>query len=185
MKVIAGLGNPGIEYAETRHNAGFVLVDNLAEEWGWDFRPKYQGLLAEGQLSGVRVLLIKPQTYMNLSGRSVRELMGFYKIAAADLLVIHDDLDLPLGKIRLRRKGSAGGHRGILSLLAELGTEDFWRLKIGIDRPPAGWQTANYVLGRFSSAEIEPLEEALTKAEQAVKLWLEGETDKAMNLYNR
>ncbi|KLU62054.1 peptidyl-tRNA hydrolase [Peptococcaceae bacterium CEB3] len=185
MKVIAGLGNPGPEYAETRHNVGFVLVDNLAELWRWDFRPKYHGLMAMGEVSGERVVLFKPQTYMNLSGRAVRELAGFYKIPASEILVVHDDLDLGLGRMRLRRLGGAGGHRGVLSLLAELGTEDFWRLRIGIGRPPAGWEAAAYVLGRFLPEEIEPLEGVLDKAGQAAGVWLTGDTAAAMNRYNR
>lgn len=185
MKVVAGLGNPGIEYAETRHNIGFVLADILAEAWSLSFRPKHQGLLAEGLWHGERVLLFKPQTYMNLSGRAVRELMSFYKIPTEELLVIHDDLDLELGKIRLRSKGSAGGHNGIRSLLAELGTELFWRLKIGIGRPPQGWETANFVLGRFRDEEIGLIEDALVKAEKLVQFWLSGESEKGMNLYHR
>ncbi|CAA7599895.1 aminoacyl-tRNA hydrolase [Acididesulfobacillus acetoxydans] len=185
MKVIAGLGNPGPEYAETRHNVGFVLVDNLAKRWGWDFRPKYHGLMAMGEVSGERVVLFKPQTYMNLSGRAVRELAGFYKIPASEILVVHDDLDLALGRMRLRRRGGAGGHRGVLSLLAELGAEDFWRLRIGIGRPPAGWEAAAYVLGRFLPGEIELLEGVLAKAEQAAGVWLTGDTAEAMNRYNR
>ncbi|MHB1652472.1 MAG: aminoacyl-tRNA hydrolase [Desulfitobacteriaceae bacterium] len=185
MKVIAGLGNPGVEYAETRHNAGFVLVDNLAEEGQLDFRSKFQGLLVEGQWNGERVFLFKPQTYMNLSGRALRDLVAFYKILAEDILVVHDDMDLPLGKIRLRNRGSAGGHNGIRSIITELGTEEFWRLKLGIGRPPADWAAPDYVLGRFRPEEILSFEEALTKAEKAVQLWLTGQSSKAMNVYNR
>ncbi|HZK86113.1 MAG TPA: aminoacyl-tRNA hydrolase, partial [Desulfosporosinus sp.] len=135
MKVIVGLGNPGPQYAETRHNVGFLLVDLLAEVYTLQFRAKFQGLWTEGNVHGERILLLKPQTFMNLSGRSVRELMNFYKIPGNDLLIVHDDLDLPLGKIRLRDQGGAGGHNGIKSILTELGSEKFWRLKLGVGRP--------------------------------------------------
>ncbi len=185
MKVVVGLGNPGIDYAETRHNVGFVLVDMLAEAWGLSFRSKYQGLLAEGAWRGERIFLFKPQTYMNLSGRAVRELTAFYKIPPQELLVVHDDLDLSLGKIRLRPQGSAGGHNGIRSLLAELGTELFWRLKLGIGRPPQGWESAKFVLGRFADEEIPLFEDALGKSGELVQLWLSGESEKGMNLYHR
>lgn len=185
MKVITGLGNPGIEYAETRHNVGFVLIDNLAEKLGLDFKPKFQGMLAEGQQNGEKIFLFKPQTYMNLSGRAIRELVHFYKIPNPNALIVYDDMDLPLGKMRLRDKGSAGGHKGIRSIIMEWGTEEFWRLKIGIGRPPAGWEAPNFVLGRFAPQEIPVFEEALEKAEKAALLWLSGESTKAMNLYNR
>lgn len=185
MKVIVGLGNPGGEYAETRHNAGFLVVDMLAESLKLDFRAKYQGLVAEGQINGERFFLLKPQTYMNLSGRAVRELTNFYKIPGPEILVIHDDMDLPLGKIRFREKGSPGGHNGIRSIIGELGTEEFWRLKIGVGRPPAQWDPARYVLTPFAKEEIPALEEVLARAEKAVPMWLSGEKVQAMNLFNR
>jgi len=185
MRVVAGLGNPGIEYRETRHNVGFVLVDMLAQEWKLDFKPKYQGLFAETVWEEERVFLLKPQTYMNLSGRAVKELLGFYKVPMANFLVIHDDMDLPVGRIRLRQRGSSGGHNGIRSVIAETGTEEFWRLKVGIGRPPAAWDPARFVLAPFGADEIKSLEEALGRAVAAVKLWLRGESSTAMNLYNR
>ncbi|MHB8126039.1 MAG: aminoacyl-tRNA hydrolase [Desulfitobacteriaceae bacterium] len=185
MKTIIGLGNPGIEYAETRHNVGFLALDGLVEALNLGFRVKYQGLLAEGQIAGERVLLLKPQTFMNLSGRSVRDLANFYKISGEDLLVVHDDLDLPLGKIRLRNQGSAGGHNGIRSIIVELGTEKFWRLKIGVNRPPEQWDAARYVLSPFFPKEIPDLEEVLNRVEKAITLWVGGNHNKAMNLYNK
>lgn len=185
MKLIAGLGNPGGQYAETRHNVGFLLLDILAEDLKLDFRPKFQGLMAEAQISGEKIYLLKPQTFMNLSGRSVRELAQFYKIRTEDILVAYDDMDLPLGRLRMRNSGSAGGHNGIKSMIAELGVEDFWRLKIGIGRPPVGWDSARYVLAPFAKEELTPLEETLERGIQAVTLWAKGDGVKAMNQFNR
>lgn len=185
MKVIVGLGNPGPQYSETRHNVGFLLVDCLAEIHNLQFHAKFQGLLAEGTIKGERIFLLKPQTFMNLSGRSVRELVNFYKISVQDLLVIHDDMDLPLAKIRFRDQGSPGGHNGIRSIIAELGTEKFWRLKLGVGRPPKEWDPARFVLSSFTEEEIKSVEEMLERAEKAAQLWINGETNKAMNLYNR
>jgi PTH1 family peptidyl-tRNA hydrolase len=185
MKAVIGLGNPGPQYAVSRHNAGFLAIDRLAEDLGLVFKPRYQGLTAEAQIAGEKVFFLKPQTFMNLSGRSVRELAAFYKLAPEDILVLHDDLDLPLGKIRLRQRGGAGGHNGLRSLMAELGTENFWRLKIGVSRPPEQWDTADYVLAPFSNTELTVLNEVLERVQKAVMLWLGGEHVKAMNLYNR
>lgn len=185
MKVIVGLGNPGGQYAETRHNVGFMLADSVAVALKADFRPKYQGLFAEISLDKERIYLLKPQTYMNLSGRALLDLVRFYKISAEDVLVIHDDMDLPLGKIRLRNQGSPGGHNGIRSIIGELGTEKFWRLKIGVGRPPEHWDPAHYVLSPFSGDEVPVLKEVLERSEKALRLWAEGESEKAMNLYNR
>jgi len=185
MKVVAGLGNPGREYADTRHNVGFMLVDMIALAYRLDLRPKFQGLIAEGQSEGERFFLFKPQTFMNLSGRAMQELVKFYKIKGADILVVYDDMDLPLGRTRLRPQGSSGGHNGIRSIIGELGTEEFWRLKMGIGRPPEHWDPARYVLSQFTSEELPILKDALERAQKAVYLWLAGEGDKAMNLYNR
>lgn len=198
MKVIVGLGNPGPQYAETRHNIGFLLVDILAEAYNLQFRAKFQGLWAAGNVQGEQALFLKPTTFMNLSGRSVRALTDFYKIRGDDLLVVHDDIDLPLGKIRFRARGSAGGHNGIKSILAELGTDKFWRLKLGVGHPAQsadvevggspykpGTTVIEHVLSPFAPDEIRPLEEMLERAEKAVDLWIKGETERAMNLYNR
>ncbi|HWQ70996.1 MAG TPA: aminoacyl-tRNA hydrolase [Desulfitobacteriaceae bacterium] len=184
MKTIIGLGNPGTEYAKTRHNIGFAALDRLVKDLNLVFRAKYQGLVAEGQIAGERVLFLKPQTFMNLSGYSVREAVNFYKLAAEDLLVLHDDIDIPFGKIRLRNHGSAGGHNGIRSIIEVLGTETFWRVKIGVNRPPEQWDTARYVLSPFSPEELRDLEEILDRVEKAAILWAGGNQNKAMNLYN-
>lgn len=185
MKVIVGLGNPGPQYAETRHNVGFLLVDLLAESHRFVFHSKFQGLWAEGIVEGERLLLLKPQTFMNLSGRSVREIVNFYKVSGENLLIVHDDMDLPLGKMRLRNQGGAGGHNGIKSILGELGTEKFWRLKLGVGRPPIEWDPARYVLSSFAEDEIPKLDEVLGYAEKASNLWIKGEADRAMNLFHR
>ncbi|SPF54178.1 Peptidyl-tRNA hydrolase [Candidatus Desulfosporosinus infrequens] len=192
MKVIVGLGNPGPQYAETRHNIGFLLVDRLAEAYNLQYRAKFQGLWTEGKVEGERFLILKPQTFMNLSGRSVRELTNFYKVLGEDLLIVQDDMDLPLGKIRLRDQGSAGGHNGIKSILAELGTEKFWRLKLGVGRPPARnsnheprTMTIDHVLSPFAKDELMQLDEVLERAEKATNLWIKGETSRVMNLYHR
>ena len=185
MKIITGLGNPGPQYAETRHNIGFLVVDMLAEMFKLEFRPKFQGLWADGNIEGVRVMLLKPMTYMNLSGRSLRELVSFYKIQEEDILIAYDDMDLPLGKIRFRNRGSAGGHNGMKSVLRELETDNFWRLKIGVGRPSAEWDPAGYVLAPFTAEEEPTLEEVLERVEKAVLLWLKGEVVQAMNVYNR
>lgn len=185
MKVIVGLGNPGPQYAETRHNIGFLLIDRVAEANNLEFRQKFQGLLAESSVKGDRIFLLKPQTFMNLSGSSVSELAHFYKIAEDDILIIHDDMDLSFGKLRLRNQGSAGGHNGIKSILADLGTEKFWRLKLGVGRPPKDWDPARYVLSSFAEEEISVLGDLLGNAEKVIKLWIQGETGRAMNLYHR
>lgn len=185
MKAVIGLGNPGPQYTLSRHNVGFLAVDRLTEDLGLVFKAKYQGLMAEGQIAGEKVLFLKPQTFMNLSGRSVKGLVAFYKPAAEDILVLHDDIDLPLGKIRLRQRGGAGGHNGLRSIMSELGTEDFWRFKIGVSRPPEQWDTADYVLAPFLDTELTVLDEVLERVQKAVLLWLGGDSAKAMNLYNR
>ena len=185
MKVIVGLGNPGVQYAETRHNIGFLFIDGWAEILGLQFRAKFQGLWTDTTVQGERIILLKPQTFMNLSGRSVRELIDFYKVDPSDVLVLHDDMDLPLGKLRLRNQGSAGGHNGIRSILAELGTEGFWRLKLGVGRPPKEWDPARYVLAPFESGELKTVEDLLERAEKVISLWIKGDAERAMNLYHR
>jgi PTH1 family peptidyl-tRNA hydrolase len=199
MRVIVGLGNPGPQYAETRHNIGFMLIDLLAAGYKLQFRAKFQGLWTEGNVEGKRIMLLKPQTFMNLSGRSVRELTNFYKIPGEDLLIVHDDIDLSFGKIRLRAQGSAGGHNGIKSILAELGTDKFWRLKLGVGRPSiqipqSDLRDSNcepqttiidHVLSPFVEDQITQLEDMLGRAEKATNLWINGEIERAMHLYHR
>lgn len=185
MKIVVGLGNPGREYAATRHNVGFMTADRLADRWGvGSWRERYNAMVGEYRGDDT-VLLVKPQTYMNLSGRAVAALMSWYKLAPADLIVIYDDLDLPAGKIRLRSAGGAGGHRGIESILYELGSDAFGRVRIGIGRPPAFMETADYVLSRFSKEEEPLMAEAITRAAAAVEAILKDGLAKAANEYSK
>ncbi|UWG97727.1 aminoacyl-tRNA hydrolase [Dehalobacter sp. DCM] len=185
MKAIVGLGNPGVKYSRTKHNAGFMVLDNIAKEEGLVFRSGFRGQAAEAKKDGERIFYLKPQTYMNLSGLAAAELVNYYKIAPQDILVIHDDMDLPLGRLRLRSKGSAGGHNGIKSLIAELGIQDFWRLKIGVGRPKLETDVVDHVLTSFAKQEAEIFEEAIIRAVKVSALWCQGRQDEAMNLYNR
>jgi PTH1 family peptidyl-tRNA hydrolase len=185
MKIVVGLGNPGQEYGATRHNIGFMAVDKLAERWGiTSWRERYTAAVAEYR-GEETVLLVKPQTFMNLSGRAAVPLAAFYKVAYEDIIVIYDDLDLPTGKLRLRLKGGSGGHRGIESLIYESGKDDFCRVRIGIGRPPEGWETANYVLGRFSAEEVPVITQAIGQAADAVECILKEGFNKAMNKFNK
>ncbi|MDF2875814.1 MAG: pth [Sporomusa sp.] len=185
MKIIVGLGNPGQEYSATRHNIGFMAVDKLADKWAiTPWRERYNALVAEYR-GEETVLLVKPLTYMNLSGRAVAPLAAFYKVQYGDITVIYDDLDLPAGRLRLRLKGGSGGHRGIESMLYELGKDDFARVRIGIGRPPQGWETANYVLGRFTTEEAPAISQALDQAAGAVECILQEGFTKAMNKFNK
>lgn len=185
MKAVIGLGNPGLRYHNTKHNAGFMLLDHIVQEMKLVYRNDFRGKMAEGRLEGEKVLLLKPYTYMNLSGLAVVQLAGFYKVSPHDILVIHDDLDLPLGRIRLRPKGSSGGHKGLKSIIAELGSQEFWRLKIGVGRPQEEGDIVSHVLSSFKKDEKVIIREALNRAGNAVQLWLKDEGEQAMNIYNR
>lgn len=186
MKLIVGLGNPGLDYLNTRHNAGFAVVDLLAnrlkikvDEW------RYESFLGRGRIAGEAVVLQKPQTYMNLSGRAVRQALQGLGAGSGDLLVIHDDLDLPLGRLRMRLRGGPGGHNGIKSIISALETEEFTRLRFGIGRPPAGGTAADYVLEEFSPAEQELFDLITDKAGEAVRVVLTEGVAAAMNRFNR
>lgn len=185
MKLIVGLGNPGRKYEKTRHNIGFSVIDQLSERFQIPVnKEKFRGLIGEGVISGEKVVLLKPLTYMNLSGESVRPAMDWYRAELDELLVIYDDLDLPLGKIRLRLKGSSGGHNGMKSIINHLGTDHFKRLKIGIDRPPAGMSVPNYVLAPFTSEEQPHVEQVISEASEAVETWLTEDFLQVMNQFN-
>lgn len=187
MKLIAGLGNPGPRYASSRHNVGFQVADELARRWGLDltrYDRHFDGLLGETQRGAERVLLLKPATYMNLSGRSVAAAWRFYKLALPDLLIVHDDLDLPLGQLRLRAGGSAGGHRGLDDVLRQLGSPEVPRLRIGIGKVHRD-ATVDYVLGRFDPDEQPAAAAAVARAADAVECWLTAGLAAAMNRYNR
>ena len=186
MKLIVGLGNPGRDYSATRHNVGFMAVDELARRWNiTNWKQKYNAEVAEYRLDGDVIMLVKPQTYMNLSGTAISELARFYKIPAHDVVVIFDDLDLPAGRLRLRTKGGSGGHRGIESLLTHMGSAEFPRIRIGIGRPPAGWEVVDYVLSRFAAEEQPLLTEVIGKAADAVEYSLKHGFTKAMNAFNK
>lgn len=185
MKIIVGLGNPGREYEATRHNIGFMVVEQLARTLGISTgRTKERALVAESQVKGEKVLLVKPLTYMNLSGEAVGALLRWYKLDPADLIVIHDDLDLPPGKLRIRQQGGPGGHNGIKSIIRLLGTEKFVRIKLGIGRPHPGQESADYVLNRFNAEERDLIGEAVAKGAEAVLYLLENGPVAAANLYN-
>lgn len=187
MKVIVGLGNPGKEYEETRHNAGFMVIERLAKAWGVTAKQesRFECLLGEGRVGSEKVILVEPLTYMNLSGRAVQKVLAYYKLTADDLLVVYDDFALPLGTLRVRITGSAGGHNGISSIIQCLGTQSFPRLRVGVGPLPRGASTTNFVLGKFGSAERLLLETALANAEEAVELALRQGYSEAMQRFNK
>ncbi|KPB03493.1 peptidyl-tRNA hydrolase [Bacillus sp. CHD6a] len=186
MKVFVGLGNPGRQYEETRHNIGFMVIDELADKWNIPLtQSKFKGIFGQGTINGEKVLLVKPLTYMNLSGECVRPLLDFYKLDVEDLVVIYDDLDLPAGKLRLRQKGSAGGHNGIKSLIQHLQTQNFDRIRMGIDRPKNGPSISDYVLGRFHADERPAIDDSVKKAAEACEESLSKEFLQVMNTFNQ
>ena len=200
MKLVVGLGNPGREYAGTRHNVGWEVLDELAGRLGWtaggsegfekQARTKFDGLAVDGTVSlhstggTEKVLLLKPLTFMNLSGKSVQAAMAFYQIAAADILVVLDDLALPTGKLRLRSGGSSGGHNGLKDIERVLATDQYPRLRIGIDAPPPRIPGRDYVLGRFSEEQRKLLGPALARAGGAIVTWMDKGINAAMNQFN-
>ncbi len=186
MYVIAGLGNPSGRYEKTRHNIGFDTIDRIAEEYHITMNEiRYQSVCGSGIIGGQKVLLMKPLTYMNNSGEAVGAAMRFYKLdPASQLLVIYDDISLAPGNIRIRMKGSAGGHNGIKSILAHVGTEAFARIKVGVGQKPDGWDLADYVLGRFGKEDRKLVDEAIEQVVSAAGLMAVGQADKAMNDYN-
>ena len=186
MYIIAGLGNPGREYENTRHNAGFASLDALAKRHGIELTTrKCQALAGSGYIDGQKVLLVKPQTYMNLSGESLRAACDFFKVDPEEgLIVIYDDISLAPGQLRVRKKGSAGGHNGIKNIIAQLGTQNFLRVKVGVGEKPAGWDLADYVLGHFSKEEQVLMEEAFLRAADAASALLTEDVERVMNQYN-
>ena len=181
MKLIVGLGNPGMEYVHTRHNVGFDTVNLFAKKKGFKFSRKGKAMVSENNIEGEKVVLLKPLTFMNLSGEAVARIMNTYNVTDEDLIVVCDDLDLPLGKIRIRRKGSGGGHRGLNSIIDCIKSNNFCRLRVGIGREG---DTVNYVLGRFSSSDRKIMEEAFERAVGALEALLTETVDKVMNDYN-
>ena len=186
MYIIVGLGNPGEKYDNTRHNCGFLTIDALAKKHNLDFQEsKQKALVAKGVINGEKVILAKPLTFMNLSGESVRALTDYYKVDyESEVIIVYDDISLPVGNLRIRKKGSAGGHNGIKSIISHLGSDNFIRIKVGVGEKPKGYDLADYVLGHFSSEEQVMMQEAFNKGAEAVETIMESGPDKAMNKYN-
>lgn len=187
MFIIAGLGNPDRQYEGTRHNAGFDVIDRIAEKYNIAVdTKKHRAYIGKGIIDGQKVILAKPQTYMNLSGESIRSLVDYYKIDEEnELLVVYDDISLDVGQLRIRAKGSAGGHNGIKNIIAHLGTQVFLRIKVGVGEKPKGYDLADYVLGHFSKAEREQMEEGYDHAVRAAEMIVSGQLSEAMNEFNR
>lgn len=184
-RLIVGLGNPGQQYAETRHNIGFAIVDLLAEKHGLKFNKMMnRAIIAIGEIDGEKVVLAKPQTFMNDSGSAVSPIARFYKIALPDLMVIYDELDIPFAQLRMRPFGGNGGHNGMKSIIARLGSQEFPRLRVGIGRPPGKMDPASFVLQPFSAAEREEIAETSERAARGLVIWLKSGIDRAMNFIN-
>lgn len=183
--LVVGLGNPGPNYTQTRHNAGFLFVDALAKQLGVTItRSKFNGLVAEATIGSQRVLLVKPQTYMNESGKCVAEAANFYKVEASHILVAHDDVSLDVGKLRIRRQGSAGGHNGLKSIIAHIGSDGFPRLKLGVGNNQFP-DLADWVLAKFPASDLALMEQTIEKAKKATELIIADQIEQAMNLYSK
>ncbi len=185
MFVIVGLGNPGKDYAGTRHNIGFEVIYNIADKFSIRLdREKFKAIIGEGKIDGEKVMLVMPLTYMNLSGDSVKDILSFYKLTNEDIVIVYDDISLDVGKIRVRSKGSAGGHNGIKNIINKIGTENFKRVRVGVGEKPEKWDLADYVLSRFTKDEDKAIIEAIEKSTEAVEIIVKDGIDKAMNKYN-
>jgi len=183
--VIAGLGNPGKKYHYTRHNVGFLVVDILSEKYNINITQiKHKALIGTGMIEDKKIILVKPQTFMNNSGESIREVVEWYKIPLQQLIIIYDDMDLPLGKLRIRSKGSAGTHNGMKSVIYHLQSENFPRIRVGIDKNPEGIDTIDYVLGEFSKDEKKIIFDSLIKAAEAAVTIITAGINEAMNMFN-
>ena len=187
MRVIIGLGNPGDTYKGTRHNVGFETIDKLSFDFNIKLKNnrRFRAHIGEGRISQTPVLLAKPQTYMNLSGQSVKAILSYYKLPPSEIIVVYDDVSLPVGDIRVREKGSAGGQKGMIDIIAKLGLDEFPRVRIGIGEKPENWDLADYVLSRFPKSEWEAMIQGVTKAGDAVGFILREGTAAAMNEFNR
>lgn len=185
MRMVVGLGNPGRKYAGTRHNAGFLVVERLAQRWGIDPERKQLGaLVGTGRVREVPTLLVRPQGFMNLSGQPSRALMDFYKVQLSDVLVVHDEVDLPFGAVRVKSGGGHGGHNGLRDLHKHLGSPEYGRVRVGVGRPPEGWETADYVLGAWTTSESSELPSVIDTACDAVETTLTAGLIAAMNQFN-
>lgn len=186
MYIIVGLGNPTREYQATRHNIGWDAITRLSDDYKIPMNSrKHKAICGSGYIEGEKVLLAQPLTYMNLSGECVRELVDYYKISLQELIVIYDDISLEVGQLRIRKKGSAGGQKGMKSIIEQLGTDEFTRIKVGVGDKPVGWDLADYVLSRFKEDEQPIIREALKKASDACRVIITSGIDAAMNQYNK
>ena len=187
MHIIIGLGNPGNTYRGTRHNVGFETIDKLSHDMGIKLKSnrRFHAHVGEGRMGQSQVLLVKPQTYMNLSGHSAQAILAYYKLPPSAIIVVYDDISLPVGDIRVRERGSAGGQKGMVDILARLGTDEFPRVRIGIGNKPENWDLADYVLSRFTKPEQEAMIHGVTKARDAVGFILKEGVTAAMNEFNR
>ena len=187
MYLIVGLGNPGKQYEKTRHNIGFDFIDALADKYNISvLEAKHKALIGKGVIEGQKVILVKPMTYMNLSGESIRQVLDFYKMdEEEELIVVYDDISLAPGGLRIRKKGSAGGHNGIKNIIQHLGHDKFLRIKVGVGEKPKDWDLVDYVLGRFTTDERKLVDEAIEVAVEATKLMMTLGADEAMNRCNR
>lgn len=187
MYVIVGLGNPGRKYENTRHNTGFMVIDEAVEQYHIHaVEKKHKALIGKGIIGGEKVLLVKPQTFMNLSGESVREIIDYYKIEEkTELIVISDDISLDVGALRIRKKGSAGGHNGLKNIMLHLGHDEFQRIRVGVGKKPAEYDLVDYVLGHFGKEETAPMEESIRNAAKALEVMITEGVDAAMNQFNK
>ncbi|WWR16006.1 aminoacyl-tRNA hydrolase [Lachnospiraceae bacterium JLR.KK008] len=187
MVIIAGLGNPGQKYKDTRHNTGFSVIDVIAEKHGIAvLEKKHKAMIGKGYIDGQKVILAKPQTYMNLSGESLRELVDYYKVNETEqMIVIYDDISMDVGQLRIRKKGSAGGHNGIKNIISHMGHDTFLRIKVGVGEKPKEYDLVDYVLGHFSEEEKRKIAASAQLADEAVRLMVRGDTEGAMNRYNK
>jgi PTH1 family peptidyl-tRNA hydrolase len=185
MKIVVGLGNPGMKYAGTRHNVGFSVILELGDRYGIKVdTKKHKALIGKGIVDGEKIILAMPQTYMNLSGESVREIVDFYKCSPEDLIVVYDDIDLDVGKLRVRQKGSAGGHNGMKNIVQHLGSTTFDRVRVGVGKKPDNMDLADYVLSRFGKGEIDDIRESCMRAAEAVDTIIKDGAVAAMNKFN-
>ena len=187
MYIIAGLGNPDRQYQNTRHNVGFDVIDVIAEKYDIAMgERKHKAIIGKGYIAGQKVVLVKPQTYMNLSGESIRDVIDFYKVdEKSELIVISDDVSLDVGRIRIRKKGSAGGHNGLKNIMKHLGHDEFIRMRMGVGEKPSGYDLADYVLGHFTQKEREVMDAGIQNAAAAIEIMITQGPEAAMNLYNK
>jgi PTH1 family peptidyl-tRNA hydrolase len=184
MRLVVGLGNPGRRYAQTRHNVGFMVIENLAHRWSIPADGKQLGsLVGAGRIGNDKAMVVRPQSFMNRSGQPVHSLMGYFKLAPKDVVVVHDDLDLPFGRVQIKRGGGHGGHNGLRDINKHVGP-DYIRVRMGVGRPPEGWETADYVLGKWNKSELDEIDHIVDRGADAVESLLRDGLEAAMNVFN-